>query len=69
MRVLVTGGAGYIGSVVVAKLIEQGFSVSVFDDLSSGHKNNNIGIFVKTNIGSDSPWAKEVNPINPKVAA
>jgi UDP-glucose 4-epimerase len=37
-RVLVTGGAGYIGSVVSAQLLKQGFDVVVFDDLSNGHK-------------------------------
>jgi len=36
-RVLVTGGAGYIGSVVVDQLLEQGFEVVVLDDLSAGH--------------------------------
>jgi len=37
MRVLVTGGAGYIGSVVAAQLHEQGHKVTVLDDLSTGH--------------------------------
>jgi UDP-glucose 4-epimerase len=37
-RVLVTGGAGYIGSVVTAQLLKQGFDVVVFDDLSNGHQ-------------------------------
>jgi UDP-glucose 4-epimerase len=37
MRLLVTGGAGYIGSVVAAKLIEAGHEVTVLDDLSTGH--------------------------------
>jgi len=37
-RVLVTGGAGYIGSVVVDQLLERGFSVVVLDDLSRGHR-------------------------------
>lgn len=37
MRVLVTGGAGYIGATAVALLIESGYEVTVLDDLSSGH--------------------------------
>jgi UDP-glucose 4-epimerase len=37
MRLLVTGGAGYIGSVVAAQLIEDGHQVTVLDDLSTGH--------------------------------
>jgi UDP-glucose 4-epimerase len=38
MRVLVTGGAGYIGSVVAAELITAGHEVVVFDNLSQGHR-------------------------------
>jgi UDP-glucose 4-epimerase len=37
MRLLVTGGAGYIGSVVAAQLLEAGHEVVVLDDLSTGH--------------------------------
>ena len=38
MKVLVTGGAGYIGSVVTAELLRAGHSVVVYDDLSHGHR-------------------------------
>lgn len=37
MRVLVTGGAGYIGATAVALLIDAGYEVTVLDDLSTGH--------------------------------
>lgn len=38
MAILVTGGAGYIGSHCVAALIERGADVVVVDDLSKGHR-------------------------------
>jgi UDP-glucose 4-epimerase len=38
MRVLVTGGAGYIGSVVAEELLQTGHQVVVFDNLSRGHR-------------------------------
>ena len=38
MRVLVTGGAGYIGSVIAAALLQRGHAVVVYDDLSRGHR-------------------------------
>jgi UDP-glucose 4-epimerase len=37
MRVLVTGGAGYVGSVVAAQLVAAGHEVTVLDDLSTGY--------------------------------
>ena len=38
MRVLVTGGAGYIGSVVVEELLSDGHTVVVYDNLAKGHR-------------------------------
>ena len=38
MKVLVTGGAGYIGSVTVARLLEAGHDVVVLDSLERGHR-------------------------------
>jgi len=37
VRVLVTGGAGYIGSVIVSRLLARGHAVTALDDLSRGH--------------------------------
>lgn len=38
MRVLVTGGAGYIGSVVTEELLRDGHQVTVYDNLYKGHR-------------------------------
>jgi len=40
MRIVVTGGAGYIGSVVTEELIAQGHSALVLDNLSKGHRDS-----------------------------
>ena len=38
MKVLVTGGAGYIGSVTTEELLNKGHEVVVFDNLERGHR-------------------------------
>ncbi len=38
MKLLVTGGAGYIGSVVASKLVEAGHETAILDNLSKGHR-------------------------------
>jgi UDP-glucose 4-epimerase len=40
MRVLVTGGAGFIGSHIVDRLVDEGYKVRVVDNLSSGRTEN-----------------------------
>ncbi len=39
-HIFVTGGSGYIGSVVVRRLLERDYDVTVFDNLERGHRNN-----------------------------
>ena len=43
MRTLVTGGAGYIGSVVAEELVRDGHAVVVYDNLSKGHRDDTDG--------------------------
>ena len=38
MNILVTGGAGYIGSICVEQLLDRGHQVTVFDNLTEGHR-------------------------------
>lgn len=54
MNILVTGGAGYIGSVTVDTLINQGHNVAVIDNLDRGHKKavHPKAVFYEDNIAS-----------------
>ena len=38
MKVLVTGGAGYIGSIVAQELAKNGFEVVIYDSLENGYR-------------------------------
>ena len=53
-RVLVTGGAGYIGSIIVDQLLERDYHVFVLDDLSAGHPEAVArgASFVQGNVGN-----------------
>jgi len=52
MTILITGGAGYIGSHVALNLIDAGYKVTIIDDLSTGNDNliPNNAEFIKCNI-------------------
>jgi nucleoside-diphosphate-sugar epimerase len=56
MRYLVTGGAGFIGSHLVERLVREGATVTVVDDLSTGRRENLRGVrdqirFIRGNVG------------------
>ena len=63
MKYIVTGGAGFIGSNLVDKLIESNHEVIIIDDLSLGKKRNinKKAQFHKLNIASFDPTKKWVN--------
>jgi len=53
MKLLVTGGAGYIGSTITRQLLDSGHTVTVFDSLENGHKEavDSRAEFVQGNMG------------------
>lgn len=50
MKILVTGGAGFIGSHLVERLLDLGHEVSILDDFSTGSRKNLDSILVKNNL-------------------
>ena len=52
MKILITGGAGYIGSFMTKRLVEDGHGVVVLDNLERGHEEfiNNSSKFIKGDI-------------------
>ncbi|HEX6506236.1 MAG TPA: UDP-glucose 4-epimerase GalE [Chloroflexota bacterium] len=54
MRVLVTGGAGYIGSFTVRALQDRGHAVVVYDNLSYGHREAVDGPIVEGDLGDNA---------------
>jgi UDP-glucose 4-epimerase len=59
-KVLVTGGAGYIGAHTVKTLSEAGYQVTVFDDLSRGHPEHIPGIPLIIGLCEDEGALKDV---------
>jgi UDP-glucose 4-epimerase len=64
MRVLVAGGAGYIGSVVTAALLADGHEVTVLDDLSTGHADAvpSGATLVRASLHDSAPVLADVRP-------
>jgi len=61
MRALVTGGAGFIGSHIVDRLISDGHEVVVLDDFSTGHRSNLTANKALTIVEGDISDAETVN--------
>ena len=64
---MVTGGAGYIGSHTVRLLLEQGYDVSVVDDLSKGYRHNvPSGRLFQLNLRETSALAELIRQTRPE---
>ena len=64
MTLLIAGGAGYIGAHIAYGALEEGFKVTIFDDLSSGHFDNipsDAFIFYKVHTLSNSDLTELLN--------
>ncbi len=67
MKILITGGAGYIGSHIAYLLVDQGFEVKIIDDFSTGNEKmipKNVEIF-KLNIGAGNIVTKALKAYLP----
>ena len=62
-KILITGGAGFIGSHLAKYLIKKNFEIYIFDDLSTGLKKNipNKAVFIKGNCANDKDITKLKN--------
>ena len=67
MNVFVTGGAGYIGSVCVEELLNAGHAVTVYDNLTEGHRSavDERAVFVPGDSGTEGGIARAVAAARP----
>lgn len=59
-KVLVIGGAGYVGSATVAALVDRGHSVTILDDLSTGHRELALSSDLVVGKAGDSRLVEEI---------
>lgn len=67
MRVLVTGGAGFIGSHLVERLIADGHHVTILDDFSTGKRNNLASVLPSRNLGIARGDIRRIYRLLPKL--
>jgi len=69
MKILVTGGAGFIGSWVVDTFLKEGHEVVIIDDLSTGREENipNGAEFIKCDIRDSEKVEKVISDFKPDV--
>ena len=62
-NILITGGAGYIGSHIIEKLNQKKFNIIIFDNLITGYKKliNKKAIFIKGDIKNKKKLLKIIN--------
>lgn len=67
MKVFVTGGAGYIGSICVEELLDAGHSVTVYDNLTEGHQSavDNRAVFLHARLSDNDNIAECVRDAKP----
>ena len=68
MNVFVTGGAGYIGSVCVEELLTAGHAVTVFDNLTEGHRPavDERSKFIEGQLGDQAGIRKAIQEAKPE---
>lgn len=74
MKILITGGAGFIGSHIVDACVERGYEVSIIDNLSTGqrqniaqHEANTMVSFFEANICDENRMKEIFHTIQPDV--